>query len=394
VPFVSFYCATNPCLTCLAPIGLVGTLTVGILYICSENMFTHAAVEFENRFWTIWTFFLSLTFVFADDSPLRFPPSCDGLGWFVIILAMYAVHTYDRLLRRNDLNKRPVGMTRQLSVNFSVDTRNNAREKLKKLKELVNIIDNAWFSSALQNVFYILGVLYAEHEIISIFSSVDAQELTIILSAASDSIELGRVFYKMKDHRWWGQPNRTKLLDLLCVTRVNDLSVAAKGIVLDALMNMKLSAHPQSEAYVKNVIINTGKSSPEDLVELKCLMDSKLDVNSMHKLIFVDIRNDKIRKEILSHIDKIGKQLASHRVIKTKNIGGRLSQYSWRKILSDIDDTLYCSGGAYPNGIDLSYAKKTIYPGAIQFYRELDLGTSGVDHWDENRLGERTISVA
>lgn len=58
---------------------------------------------------------------------------------------------------------------------------------------------------------------------------------------------------------------------------------------------------------------------------------------------------------------------------------------AWRKILSDVDDTLSSSGGSWPAGMDTSYPKKTVYPGVLGFYRELDLGISG------NRL--RTIII-
>ena len=76
---------------------------------------------------------------------------------------------------------------------------------------------------------------------------------------------------------------------------------------------------------------------------------------------------------------------------------------AWRKILSDVDDTLSSSGGSWPAGMDTSYPKKTVYPGVLGFYRELDIGTSGQFHvryfckllppppgsevWDDLRVG-------
>jgi hypothetical protein len=57
---------------------------------------------------------------------------------------------------------------------------------------------------------------------------------------------------------------------------------------------------------------------------------------------------------------------------------------TWRKVLSDVDATLLCSGGHYPSGIDRRFAKKVVYPGVLAFYRELDLGTRGPEEWPEN----------
>lgn len=44
------------------------------------------------------------------------------------------------------------------------------------------------------------------------------------------------------------------------------------------------------------------------------------------------------------------------------------------QVVSDIDDTLMCSGGFWPAGRDTRYPKKCMYPGALTFYSELDIG--------------------
>ena len=40
--------------------------------------------------------------------------------------------------------------------------------------------------------------------------------------------------------------------------------------------------------------------------------------------------------------------------------------------MSDIDDTLMCSGGHWPAGCDKQYPRKCIYPGVLAFFKELD----------------------
>ncbi len=39
------------------------------------------------------------------------------------------------------------------------------------------------------------------------------------------------------------------------------------------------------------------------------------------------------------------------------------SRLAWKKILSDVDDTLSCSAGSYPAGVDTAYPKRALYPG-------------------------------
>lgn len=42
------------------------------------------------------------------------------------------------------------------------------------------------------------------------------------------------------------------------------------------------------------------------------------------------------------------------------------------QVVSDIDDTLMCSGGHFPAGSDLRYPRNCVYPGVLAFYRGLD----------------------
>jgi hypothetical protein len=88
----------------------------------------------------------------------------------------------------------------------------------------------------------------------------------------------------------------------------------------------------------------------------------------MHKLVYWDIRNQAIKTEILQYIAKQANIQHAHHRIGSKT-AKRRAQFAWRKILSDVDDTLSCSGGSWPAGMDVSYPKKAIYPGVLAFYR-------------------------
>jgi len=146
---------------------------------------------------------------------------------------------------------------------------------------------------------------------------------------------------------------------------------------------MKLPANIKAEHWVRNVILSTKQ---DDLSDLKTLTDAKGDYFCMNKLIYEDIRSDMVRQDILKHIDKEAKVQMAHMAFKTKRSKIR-KQKAWRKVLSDVDDTLTCSGGSYPSGIDKRYGKKVVYPGVLGFYRELDLGTDGPEEWPPNTVG-------
>ena len=102
----------------------------------------------------------------------------------------------------------------------------------------------------------------------------------------------------------------------------------------------------------------------------------------MHKLVYIDIRTEQIRNDILKHIAENAKVQEAHSKISSK-IGKRRNQFAWRKVLSDIDDTLTCSFGPSLAGLDRSYPEKIAYPGVLAFYRELDTGIVGEDEWGD-----------
>ena len=211
------------------------------------------------------------------------------------------------------------------------------------------------------------------------FQECDARALNYLIS----HVKLGLLFYKIKDHRNFSGQHRTELIQLLAVDRLPALTVMSRVIVLHALQLMKLRANPRAEYWVRNVILNTHQN---DLSELKTLTDAKGDYFSMNKLIYDDIKSETIRQDILNHIRREATVQRAHLKMGTRK-GKRQRLYAWRKILSDVDDTLCSSGGSYPAGIDKRYGKKVVYPGVLAFYRELDLGTQGPEEWPENRVG-------
>ena len=123
--------------------------------------------------------------------------------------------------------------------------------------------------------------------------------------------------------------------------------------------------------------------------ELKSAMDNKNDSYSMHRLIYRAIRSNEIRVKILGHIERQAEVQKAYMKMGGLKRGARRKQFAWRKILSDIDDTLECSGGRYPKGRDRSYPEHAIYPGVLAFYRELDLGSQGSEseEWESGRVG-------
>lgn len=255
-----------------------------------------------------------------------------------------------------------------------------AEEKALLLTESVGRIDRHYLPSTINNMINLSEVRRHEQKIFRILAGASKDELNFILN----NVRLALLFYKVKDHsKLRADQSRTLLVDLLCTTRLADLTVTSRALLLDALMVMKLSAHPLGEKWVRNVIL---KTSGDDLSNLKTYTDAKGDFHSMHKLVFNDIRDPVIRADILNHIKREAGVQTAHMRLGTKRARERRQQ-AWRKVLSDVDDTLYSSGGRYPAGLDTRFPRHTIYPGVLSFYREMDMGTAGPDEWTDDRVG-------
>ena len=98
-------------------------------------------------------------------------------------------------------------------------------------------------------------------------------------------------------------------------------------------------------------------TSGAELRALKSGLDEAMTYRNLVHLVWSDVDDEAIRAELIAHIGS-----ASGEGLTTRPL----------RVLSDIDDTVYCSIH------DARYDKGTVYPGVIAFYRELALA-SGAD---------------
>ena len=362
---------------------LVSLLYSMYLFMAYEESGLHHAQEFENRFWTIFALLLSTALFFARDSPLAFGLWSPSLGFLCVLISGYAMHLWDRYLHRIAISKagasrlRPAGATSQSLLRLQ-DLGIPVSAQMDRINECLMEIDQLLIPSTINNFINQRFVLAKEREIIKIIQECDARALNYLIG----HIKLGLLFYKIKDHHNFNGKNRTELINLLAVERLPILTVISRVILLHALQLLKLRANPRAEFWVQNILCNTHQ---DELSELKTLTDAKGDYFSMNKLIYDDIRSESVRQAILAHFRREAAILHTHMQMGTRRKNRLHTQ--WRKVLSDVDDTLCSSGGMYPAGVDKRFSKKTVYPGVLAFYRELDLGTEGPEEWQDDQVG-------
>ena len=373
------------------------SLVLVVVFLTSEGSPLLFAQEAENRFWTVVATLLSSVVFFAEDSPLRIGHKSPLMGAIAVAVFTCWISWYDRWLRRRRLVRAPHFAKPSSTENLRTLAADPAEldasiEALAKVDEAVARLDHYFIPSTITRLWRRRETARVERFIIETLQDCGADDLNMILRR----VKLGLLVYKLKDSepmKSWADyaasflfsPStkgaRTELVDLLAVQRVADLNVRSRVVLLDALQQMPLSACPRrGELWVRNVMLWT---RGDELTELKTLCDLKGDVHSLHKLVYQDIRESSIRTDILKHVQREASVQSAHRLLRTRK--SARSNRGSRKVLSDLDDTLLCSGGHYPAGLDKRWPRKAIYPGVLAFYRELDLGTDEGDF--RSRLG-------
>lgn len=148
------------------------------------------------------------------------------------------------------------------------------------------------------------------------------------------------------------------------------MSPLTKAIMIDALQKSGLKAHRKRAEMVLTLLLAT---QGKDLTELKNLIDGSGTYHNLYKLVYHDIRDRSQRKRLIEHL------VEEARKLREANVG------RWGiKVVSDIDDTLLCSAGKFPAGVDRRFPKRSVYPGCLTLFRALD---------EEHRRGNACCNI-
>ncbi len=195
--------------------------------------------------------------------------------------------------------------------------------------------------------------------ILKLFAGSIAAELDELIGAMSQD-EFRTLIAKI-DNRLVGPDNRTAFLNLLSKERLADLTVESRAKLIGTLQYHKTDA--LDEKTVLEVFLGTKGA---DLTKLKKAIDHGGDHRDLQNLVFHDIDDLQIRKELVDYLREQG-AIARTKLKKVPV-----------NVFSDIDDTFYRSLN------DHRYPGNPVYPGVRQFYTELDKGGAP----EEDALGD------
>eukprot|EP00667_Euglena_gracilis_P008233 EG_transcript_8337 len=148
--------------------------------------------------------------------------------------------------------------------------------------------------------------------------------------------------------------------------RLAALNTPARAALIDALQKKGLPHNVPRQQRVQRIFLAT---SGREMTLLKSLLDIRKEYHNLHKLIFNDLNYGPIQDAVLAHIHVQGEALARRSL----------------KVISDVDDTLFSSGGRWPAGTDCTYPKGIVYPGVLAFYRELNFGLFAHDSGEDEK---------
>lgn len=140
------------------------------------------------------------------------------------------------------------------------------------------------------------------------------------------------------------------------------LTTLTKAILVNALQVRGVSFCVDSQIALMRLLRSV---KGIELTALKNLIDGSGNYHNLYKLVYFDLTSDYLRESLLEHLHNEGMALRAS-----------LSGSAGIKILSDIDDTLYSSGGTFPAGCDRRFPKGMVYPGCLELFRLLDSKTN------------------
>ncbi|MFP2905263.1 phosphatase domain-containing protein [Pyxidicoccus sp. 3LFB2] len=181
-----------------------------------------------------------------------------------------------------------------------------------------------------------------ERRILELLTGATAAELNFLMTNVDLEALLGDL-----DDRVIGPDHHTALLELLCTRRASELSLPVRASLVTALQVG--TTHAEGERRVRDLFLGL---RGRELTTFKNLLDAGGNHQDLEKLLFDDVDDPGLREEILTHIRREAEATPSGE----------------NKVLSDIDDTFYA------NLKDSRYPSKTVYPGVLAFYAELDRG--------------------
>lgn len=313
------------------------------LFIASEKSFLHLSRNARRIFWYLFSCALTVWLI-------RWVHSLEGAGmaWVLLSATLAASVVEDEVSKKLGLTMLNIEATQRLRAALRSP---EAQGKAERVMDIVSSISRGrgYTLGAKQLVGRVSGTTARlQRTLRRVLEGAEEDELNYLLCTINCP-----AMVEVCGHA---------TMDLLVRERLPELTTVARAVLVDALQKLGLRYRPRRQQWARDVLVNTHGLQ---LTYLKCYLDDGGDFHSTYKLMSHDLQGS-IQTEVAEHFKTEGQALAAEFRRYSTTPGVML------KVVSDIDDTLFSSGGSWPAGIDNRYPKKCYYPGALTLYTELD----------------------
>lgn len=258
------------------------------------------------------------------------------MAWIMITAVLAASVVEDEYRKKTGLTPMDIEGTRLIRQKFRSPAGQGHSERIM---DIVNAITRGkgYTAGTKQLVSRVSGATKKlQKGLHRIILSADKEELNFIICSVNVAAVL--------------EVANSKTIKML-IGRLRELETVSRAAIVDGLQKIGLRHRRQRQEWARDVIVET---KGLQLTYFKAYIDDGGDYHSMYKLMYNDLQWD-IREQVMEHIRSQAAQLLER--MKAVDIQGPKPPGIVLKILSDVDDTIFSSGGSFPAGVDARYPR-------------------------------------
>lgn len=259
-----------------------------------------------------------------------------GMAWIMLTAVLAASVVEDEYRKKTGLTPMDIEATRFVRQKFRSPTGQGHSERIM---DIVNAITRGkgYTAGTKQLVSRVSGATRKlQKGLHRIIMSADRNELNFIICSVNVPAVL--------------EVANSKTIKML-VGRLKDLETVSRAAIVDGLQKIGLRHRRQRQEWARDIILQT---KGLQLTYFKAYIDDGGDYHSMYKLMYNDLQWD-IREQVNEHIRLQALELLE--TMRSIDVQGSKPPGIVLKILSDVDDTIFSSGGSFPAGVDARYPR-------------------------------------
>ncbi|KAI7837292.1 hypothetical protein COHA_008906 [Chlorella ohadii] len=322
-----------------------------VLWIASEKTLLHFSRTARRLFWYLLACAIGVVLV-------RWLQSLEGIGmmWVFLSAIMAASMIEDEVVKSKGLTLMDIEATQRLRARLrtpEAQARVHTGGKAERLMDIVGTISHGRGATlgARQLWARMSGTMRRLRRALhALLQQAEADELNYILCTINAPAMV--------------EVCSRATMDLLTRERLPELTTETRAVLVDAVQKVGMRYRPGRQLWAAAVLLSTHGL---ELTLLKNYLDDGGDYHTCYKLCYNDLQGS-LQARVLEHLAAEGRTvMAEFAALAPGGPPGAVL-----KLLSDVDDTVFSSGGSFPAGSDTRYPKKCYYPGALALYAELD----------------------